>query len=88
MEKSENRSLKGFFKNVGSTLHAIFIEEDEIDNDVELPAELRADPVLAFNNFQVPTEKAPKVQRQRARTQKAPTKSSRKKSVDTDELSR
>ena len=88
MENSKNSSLINFFKDIGSTIGKILASDDEIDNDVELPAELSGDPILALNDFQSAHGTVQRVQQRKTRMPKVQTKSTRSKSLDKDEASR
>ena len=88
MENSKNSSLINFFKDIGSTIGKILASDDEIDNDVELPAELSGDPILALNDFQSTHGTVQIVQQRKTRMPKVQTKSTRSKSLDKDEQSR
>lgn len=88
MEKSKNRALIDFFKSIASALGRVLASDDEINNDVELPAELSGDPIAALNEFQSSQETVQRVSQSRTRAPKAPTRNVRSQLVDKDEPNR
>ena len=93
MEKLKNKTLIDFFKNIGSALGKILASDTEIDNDVELPAELSGDPLVAFNDFQSSQATTQSVTKTKARTTQPRTRTVQQKAratqnIDKDELDR